>query len=80
MSKLGKYSLLATAFALLATFARIPETMRKVHANSGACSVASHKGTYAYLRSGVNKSSGGPIAGMGIDVFNGAGARLDEQD
>jgi len=39
------------------------------------CSVASLKGTYAYLRSGVNKSLGGPTAEMGIDVFNGDGTR-----
>jgi hypothetical protein len=75
MSKFGKYFLLATGFALLATLAHIPGTMRKVHASSGVCSVASLKGTYAYLRTGVNTSLGGPVAEMGLDVFNGDGTR-----
>jgi hypothetical protein len=35
------------------------------------CSVASLKGTYAWRRTGLNKSFGGPIAEMGLDVFNG---------
>jgi hypothetical protein len=46
-----------------------------VHAHDSACSVASLKGTYAYLVSGPNKSLGGPNAEMGIDVFNGDGKR-----
>ena len=75
MRKFGKYFLLATGFALLATFAHIPGTMRKVHASSGVCSVANLKGTYAYLRTGVNSALGGPVAEMGLDVFNGDGKR-----
>ena len=47
---------------------------RKVHATScpdrqSGCSVASLKGTYA----GVNNDVGGPIAEIGIEVFNGDG-------
>jgi hypothetical protein len=53
---------------------------RKVHAtpvytHDGGCSVASLKGTYAWRRTGVNKSMGGPVAEMGLDVFNGDGKR-----
>ena len=42
---------------------------RKVHATAvqDGCSVASLKGTYAFLISGVNPSLGGPTAEMGID-------------
>ena len=54
MSKFGRYFLLVTGFALLATFARIPGAVTKVHANDGVCSVASLKGTYAWHRTGVN--------------------------
>ena len=60
MSKFGKYFLLVTGFALLATFARIPGAVMNVHAHDRACSVASLKGTYAWRRSGVNKCHGWP--------------------
>ena len=75
MSKLGKYFLLVTGFALLATFARIPGAITNVHAKGQVCSVASLKGTYAFRRTGVNNVVGGPIAQIGIDVFNGDGTR-----
>ena len=75
MSKFGKCSLLVTGFAFLATFAHIPGAITKVHAKDRVCSVASLKGTYAYLRTGVNSALGGPVAEMGLDVFNGDGAR-----
>jgi hypothetical protein len=75
MSKFGKYFLLVTGFALLATFARIPGAVINVHAQNRGCSVASLKGTYAWRRSGVNKSMGGPVAQLGLDVFNGDGKR-----
>jgi len=39
------------------------------------CSVASLKGSYAFRRTGVNNVVGGPIAQIGIDVFNGDGTR-----
>src|SRR5262249_40858732 len=53
---------------------------RKVHAapvqaHNRGCSVASLKGTYAFRRTGVNNVVGGSIAQIGIDVFNGDGAR-----
>jgi hypothetical protein len=75
MSKFGKYFLLVAGFAFLATFARIPGAVINVHAHNSGCSVASLNGTYAYLRSGVNESLGGPVAEMGLDVFNGDGTR-----
>jgi hypothetical protein len=75
MSKFSKYFILASGIALFATFVRIPGTNIKVHAQSGGCSVASLKGTYAYLRTGVNSALGGPVAEMGLDVFNGEGTR-----
>jgi hypothetical protein len=46
-----------------------------VHARDRGCSVASLKGTYAFRRTGVNNVVGGPIAQIGIDVFNGDGTR-----
>src|SRR5215469_15807585 len=53
---------------------------RKVHATSihdhhRVCSVASLNGRYAFRRTGVNNDIGGPIAQIGIDVFNGDGTR-----
>ena len=74
MNKFGKYFLLVTGFALLATFVRIPGANLNVHAHNGACSVASLKGTYAYLRSGSVMGQG-PRAELGLDLFNGDGKR-----
>ena len=53
---------------------------RKVNATPSqgherGCSVASLKGTYAWRRTGVNKSMGGPVAEMGLDVLGGDGKR-----
>jgi hypothetical protein len=73
MSKFGKYFLLVTGLALLVTFARIPGPIINVHADNRGCSVASLKGTYAILRTGVNNVVGGPIASIGIQPFNGDG-------
>ena len=75
MSRFGKSFLLVAGFAFLATFARLPGAITKVHAKGQVCSVASLKGAYAYLRSGTNTSQGGPIAEIGIDVFDGQGTR-----
>jgi hypothetical protein len=75
MSKFGKYFLLVTGFALLATVARIPGAVTNVHAKDCACSLPASKGTYAWRRAGVNKSMGGPVAETGLDVFNGDGKR-----
>jgi hypothetical protein len=75
MSKFGKYFLLVTGFAILATFARIPGAIINVHAHNRGCSVANLQGTYAFRRTGVNNVVGGPIAQIGIDVFNGDGTR-----
>jgi hypothetical protein len=44
-----------------------------VPAHHRGCSVASLKGTYAFRRTGVNNVVGGPIAAIGIEVFNGDG-------
>jgi hypothetical protein len=46
-----------------------------VHGHDRACIVASLRGTYAFRRTGVNNDVGGPIAQIGIDVFNGDGTR-----
>src|SRR5215472_12377383 len=46
-----------------------------VHDHDHGCSDASLKGTYAFRRTGVNNDVGGPIAEIGIDVFNGDGTR-----
>jgi hypothetical protein len=75
MSKFGKYLLLATGFAILATFAHIPGAAIDVHAHDRGCSVASLKGTYAFRRTGVNNVVGGPIAQIGIAFYSGDGTR-----
>ena len=46
-----------------------------VHAQEHGCSVASLKGTYAWRRTGVNNVVGGPIAEIGIAVYDGEGTR-----
>ena len=46
-----------------------------VHAQERGCSVASLKGTYAFRRTGVNNVVGGPIAEIGIAVYDGYGTR-----
>jgi hypothetical protein len=75
MSKFGKYLLLATGFAILATVAHIPGAVIDVHAHDRGCSVASLKGTYAFRRTGVNNVVGGPIAQIGIAFYSGDGTR-----
>ncbi|MFZ2001991.1 MAG: hypothetical protein WB616_10910 [Candidatus Sulfotelmatobacter sp.] len=85
MNKFGKYLLLVTGFALLATLARIPGVTNNVHAHDRSCSVASLKGKYAFRRMGVNNLGGGsnctgfndcgPIAEMGVAVYGGDGKR-----
>lgn len=73
MNNFRKYFLLATGFALLATFAHIPGASVNVHADGRVCSVASLKGTYAFHRTGTNNIVGGPIAQIGINVEDGEG-------
>jgi hypothetical protein len=46
-----------------------------VQPHNRGCSVASLNGTYAFRRTGVNNVLGGPIAQIGIEVFNGDGTR-----
>ena len=85
MSNIGRYLLLVTGFALLATFSRIPGTIPNVHAKDQSCSVASLKGKYAFRRTGVNNLVGGPncqgfgncgpIAEMGVAFYGGDGTR-----
>ena len=85
MSSFGKYFLLVTGFALLATVARIPGASINVHAQDPGCSVASLKGKYAFRRMGVNNLVGGancqgfsdcgPIAEMGVAFYGGDGTR-----
>ena len=45
------------------------------HGHERGCSVSNLKGTYAFRRTGTNNVVGGPIAQIGIDVFNGDGTR-----
>jgi len=53
---------------------KVQATPAVVNVQNG-CSVANLKGTYAFRRTGVNNVVGGPIAQMGIDIFNGDGTR-----
>ncbi len=46
-----------------------------VQAQKRGCSLASLKGTYAFRRTGVNNVVGGPIAEIGIAVYDGDGTR-----
>ena len=46
-----------------------------VHGHERGCSIANLEGTYVFRRTGVNNVVGGPIAGIGIAVFNGDGTR-----
>jgi len=85
MNKLGKYFLLVTGLALVATLAHIPGVTTNVHAKGQSCSVASLKGKYAFRRSGTDNLVGGPncqgftdcgpIAEMGVASYDGNGTR-----
>ncbi|MGC1449771.1 MAG: hypothetical protein WA830_06995 [Candidatus Sulfotelmatobacter sp.] len=85
MRKFEKHFLLTTGFAFLATFARIPGAITKVHAKGQVCSVNSLKGKYAFRRTGVDNLVGGsncngfsdcgPIAEMGVAFYGGDGTR-----
>jgi hypothetical protein len=56
--------------------ARIPGAVTNVHAQEDrGCSVASLKGTYAFRRTGMNNVLGGPIAQIGIAIYDGDGTR-----
>ena len=69
---------LVTLFSVAIVVTALHHT-RKVHAtpvqDHRGCSVASLKGTYAFRRTGVNNVVGGPIAEIGIGVYNGDGTR-----
>jgi hypothetical protein len=64
---------LAIVVPALCQAQEVPAT--PVHAHHRGCSDASLKGTYAVRRTGVNNVVGGPIAEIGIRVFNGDGTR-----
>jgi hypothetical protein len=51
-----------------------------VHAQNGACSVASLQGAYGFLRTGTNNVLGGPIAVLGLTTFNGDGTASGERE
>jgi len=72
-------ALLSTAIVVAALYharkVHATPAMINVHAHDRGCSVASLKGTYAFRRTGINNVVGGPIAQIGIDVFNGDGTR-----
>ena len=68
-------TLFSVAIAVTAMYHARKVHATPVHADHGGCSVASLKGTYAVRRTGVNNVVGGPIAEIGIRVFNGDGTR-----
>jgi len=68
-------TLLSVAIAVTALYRTRKVDAALVHEHHQGCSVASLKGTYAFRRTGVNNDVGGPIAQIGIDVFNGDGTR-----
>ena len=74
-SKLTRITLLSAAI-LFPAFCQAQDApgTTTVDAHHHGCSLASLKGTYAFRRTGVNNMVG-PIAEIGIDVFNGDGTR-----
>jgi hypothetical protein len=66
---------IATVVLLAAVWpsTHIPGTVTKVRAQNGGCSVASMQGAYAFRRTGVNNEGGGPVARIGVTIFNGDG-------
>jgi len=73
--KLAWVTLFSVAIVVPALYLARKVHATPVHAHDRGCSVASLKGTYAFRRTGVNNVVGGPIAQIGIDVFNGDGTR-----
>jgi hypothetical protein len=73
--------ILVTLFGVAIIVVTALNHTRKVHATSdqdhqSGCSVASLKGTYAFLNTGVtNTGLDGPVAELGIAFFNGDGKR-----
>jgi hypothetical protein len=73
--KLVFVTLFGVAIALTALY-----PTRKVHATQTpalpqGCSLATLKGTYAFIRTGVNNGAGGPIGQIGTSLYNGDGTR-----
>jgi hypothetical protein len=68
-------TLLSVAIVVTALYHARTVHAAPLHNHHRDCSVASLKGTYAFRRTGVNNVVGGPIAQIGLDVFNGDGTR-----
>ena len=73
--RLTRVTLFSVAIVVPALYHARKVHATPVHAHNRGCSVASLKGTYAFRRTGVNNVVGGPIAQIGIEVFNGDGTR-----
>jgi len=73
--KLIWVALFSVAIVVLALYHARRAYATPAHTHHRGCSTASLKGTYAFRRTGVNNVVGGPIAQIGIDVFNGDGTR-----
>ena len=73
--RLTLVTLLSVAIVVTALYHTQKVHAMPVHDHDHGCSDASLKGTYAFRRTGVNNVVGGPIAEIGIDVFNGDGTR-----
>jgi hypothetical protein len=70
--------LIMLTLVVVATLGTALNYPREVHATSlqdhhHGCSVASLKGTYAFVRTGINNVLGGPIAQIGFAVLDGNG-------
>ncbi len=74
-TRLNWLALVSVAIFVPALFHAQTVPAPQANAHHHGCSVASLKGTYAFRRIGVNNAVGGPIAQIGIDVFNGDGTR-----
>jgi hypothetical protein len=79
MQRMTWFALLGTAIVVPALYeagkAHANPPVANVSASLTGCSVASLRGTYAFRRTGTNTDLGGPVAQIGIDVFDGNGTR-----
>lgn len=80
MTRVMKWTLIVTVFTsllMVGTRVRFPSAVAAptvhAHNNGGECSVATLQGTYGFLRTGTDNVLGGPIAQVGLHMFDGEG-------
>jgi hypothetical protein len=73
--RLGWVALFTLAIVVASLYQARKVRATSIQAFPQGCSVASLKGTYAFIRTGVNNGAGGPIAQIGTSFYDGAGTR-----